>query len=163
MKPRKSRCASNYGQDEYGYFQETRLSPTVVIRWRWIPKSTDGRGGVWFAETPLTQAQYEELMGTNPSSDKGSDRPVEMISALDADAVAKAASERLGAQVELPGSEDWEYACRAGTEGEWYGELSEIAVYDCNETAPVRTKKPNAWGLYDMIGNVWEWMREDGS
>jgi formylglycine-generating enzyme required for sulfatase activity len=60
----------------------------------------------------------------------------------------------------LPSEAEWEYACRAGTSGVRYGELEEIAWYRANSGGTVHevaTKKPNAWGLHDMIGNVWEW------
>ena len=57
----------------------------------------------------------------------------------------------------FPTEEEWEYAARAGTTGPRYGKLEDIAVYDCDKIKPVATKLPNAWGLYDMIGLVWEW------
>jgi formylglycine-generating enzyme required for sulfatase activity len=60
----------------------------------------------------------------------------------------------------LPTEAEWEYAARAGTAGERYGEIDRIAVYDTKETATVGSKLPNRWGLYDMLGNVWEWTND---
>jgi formylglycine-generating enzyme required for sulfatase activity len=60
----------------------------------------------------------------------------------------------------LPTEVEWEYACRAGMEGDRYGDIDEIAWYNKNSgssTQAVGRKRPNAWGLYDMLGNVWEW------
>ena len=65
-----------------------------------------------------------------------------------------------GIEYRLPSEAQWEYACRAGTTGDFAGELNVMAWYDSNsgsKTHEVKTKQPNAWGLYDMRGNVWEW------
>jgi len=131
----------------------------------------------------VTQGQYQAVMGDNPSQFKGSgDLPVEMVSWLDAVKFCNKLSEREkrtpfyrfdGTEVtvvggngyRLPTEAEWEYACRAksttpypfGSEG---GTLGEHAWYFSNsgkKTHPVGQKLPNAWGLYDMLGNVWEW------
>ena len=123
-------------------------------------------------KTPVTQAQYRALMGGNPSWFKGDACPVEQVSWDDAIAFCQkltACERAAGALPEgwvyrLPTEAEWEYACRAGAAGVRYGEVKEIAWHDQNAgdtTHPVGTKAPNAWGLCDMIGNVFQWC-EDG-
>ena len=121
----------------------------------------------------VTQAQYESLMGTNPSRYKGANRPVEMVSWKDAVDFCKKLSEKTGRQVRLPTEAEWEYACRAGTITPWYtGETisnkqanfrdywgwAESEVY--HSTTPVGSYPPNPWGLYDMLGNVQQWVQD---
>ncbi|MCB9891570.1 MAG: SUMF1/EgtB/PvdO family nonheme iron enzyme [Planctomycetes bacterium] len=121
--------------------------------------------GFWIGKTPVTQAQYEAVIGKNPSHFKGSDRPVEKVSHEDAVAFAKKLAEKEGGGWPLPTEAEWEYACRAGNEAPRYGELDQIAWYDKNsggETHPVGRKAPNAWGLHDTLGNVWEWVQDWG-
>ena len=112
-------------------------------------------------ETPVTQAQWEAVMGNNPSRFKGLNRPVECVSWNDCQEFCRKLNELVpGLDARLPTEAEWEYAARAGTTGPRYGELDEIAWYSGNsdsQTHPVREKKPNAFGLYDMLGNVWEW------
>ena len=87
-------------------------------------------------------------------------RPVINVSWNDANNFCKWFSRKIGEKVHLPTEAQWEYACRAGTTGDRYGELDEIAWNKKNsgkKTHPVAQKKPNAFGLYDMLGNVWEW------
>ena len=115
--------------------------------------------------TEVTQAQYEAVMGTNPSKIKGATNPVEMVSWNDATEFCKKLSEKTRQVVRLPTEAEWEYACRAGTQtaysfGDDPSALGDYAWYGKNSggtTHPVSQKKPNAWGLYDMHGNVWEW------
>ena len=113
----------------------------------------------------VTQEQYEAVTGKNPSIVKGPQNPVECVSWDDAVAFCKTVSGKTGKTVSLPTEAQWEYACRAGTEtafgfGDAEADLSDYAWYVANgenKTHPVGQKKPNAWGLYDMHGNVLEW------
>jgi formylglycine-generating enzyme required for sulfatase activity len=139
--------------------------------------------GFQMASTEVTQAQYEKVMGANPSQYKGADRPVEQVSWLGAVQFCNRLSARDGLSpayrisgtsvtwdaksngYRLPTEAEWEYACRAGTTTAYHtgggeADLARAGWYGKNagnETHPVGKKTPNAWGLYDMHGNVWEW------
>ncbi|HUT32377.1 MAG TPA: SUMF1/EgtB/PvdO family nonheme iron enzyme [Planctomycetota bacterium] len=114
---------------------------------------------------PVTQAEYERVMKANPSHFKGPNRPVETVSWNDAVEFCRALSEIEHRAYRLPTEAEWEYACRAGSTAEYcFGDdeamLGEYAWFDGNsggQTHDVGQKKPNAWGLNDMHGNVWEW------
>jgi len=121
----------------------------------------------------VTQAQYEAVTGKNPSYFKGAKNPVERVSWHDAVEFCKALSGKTGQTVRLPTEAEWEYACRAGTTKPFNTGRTistDQANYDGNftygngrkgvyrkKTVPVGIFGPNAWGLYDMHGNVWEW------
>lgn len=137
-------------------------------------------GPYQLAAFPVTQAQYARVTGRRPSTAQGDRLPVEGVSWWDAvrfcnalsNAEGLAPAYRLHADIEeieweapadgyrLPTEAEWEHACRAGTTGPRYGRLEEIAWYRGNSHErmhEVGGKRPNAWGLYDMLGNVWEW------
>ncbi|MDB9519172.1 SUMF1/EgtB/PvdO family nonheme iron enzyme [Roseofilum reptotaenium CS-1145] len=118
---------------------------------------------------PITQAQYEAVMGTNPSSFKGANRPVEKVSWHKAQEFCQKLSELIGQPVRLPSEAEWEYAARGGSRSQGYkyagsNNLDEVGWYSGNsgsKTHDVRTKNPNELGIYDMSGNVWEWCADE--
>lgn len=109
----------------------------------------------------VTQGQWEAIMGSNQSHFRGPNRPVECVSWDDATEFCRRLTELTGGPTwRLPTEAEWECACRAGTTGPRYGNLVGIAAYGrtaAQGTAEVGGKAPNAWGLYDTLGNVWEW------
>ena len=117
----------------------------------------------------ITQQQYEKVMGANPSRFKnGPTYPVEKVSWEDAVGFCKKLSAMEGRTYRLPTEAEWEYVCRAGSTGAFcFGdadkELADHGWYDENgrgTTHPVGERRPNAWGVYDMHGNVWEWCQD---
>jgi len=112
----------------------------------------------------VTQAQWVAVMQTNPSGNKGDNRPVETVSKIEAqDFIAKLNAGNDGYKYRLPTEAEWEYAARAGMDAPYSGPLDQVAWYAANsedETHPVGQKKPNAWGLYDTQGNVREWVSD---
>ena len=164
------------GSDDGGPYGEEEEQPRHQVR---ISKS------FWLGQTPVTQEQWQAVMGDNPSefAGKGRNLPVEEVSWFDCVRYCNKLSElegydpvyRIGAGDEptieidlgrngyrLPTEAEWEYAAKAGTELEYAGsdDIDDVAWYDGNageQTMSVTEKMPNNWGLHDMSGNVYEW------
>jgi formylglycine-generating enzyme required for sulfatase activity len=181
------RWANSWGEDNLGRFVGVVLGEFEYrMRWAppgefmmGSPEGEEGRfagegpqhrvtisQGFWLGETPVTQAFWEAVTGENPSHFKDPDRPVEQVSWNDCQRFC-AALEALtpGLGLRLPSEAEWEYACRAGTTGPTYAGAGpqaqdRVAWWSSNskeQTQPVMLKQPNAWALYDMLGNVYEW------
>jgi formylglycine-generating enzyme required for sulfatase activity len=135
------------------------------------PVTTVTLSPFWLAKTEVTQASWEAVMGSNPSYFKGGQLPVENVSWGDAMEFCRKLTERerqagrlpTGTIYTLPTEAQWEYACRAGTTGDYAGQVDAMAWYDKNSgaaTHAVATKQANAWGMHDMHGNVGEWCED---
>lgn len=192
--------AGGWGEDHGRRFAQLVVGG-VVIEMVWIDADTfqmgspDNEGGrytdetphevrltrgYWIGRYPVTQAQWQAVMGNNPSASKGPDLPVEQVSWEDVvgfcdriDAMLKEAQVlEEGFGFRLPTEAEWECACRAGKDSAFNDgssctnpsgkdpALEKLGWYDANSgmtTHPVGQKRPNAWVLYDFHGNVWEW------
>ena len=139
-------------------FRDCTDCPEMVI----IPP-----GNLAMGKTEVTQGQWRAVMGNNPSSFKncGDNCPVENVSWNDIKDFIQKLNVKTGKQYRLPSEAEWEYACRAGGQHRYCGSnnLDAVAWYEGNSggsTHPVAGKQPNAFGLYDMTGNVWEWVED---
>ena len=155
---------------------DQKINPKDLMRYVWIPPGRFRMGcsdadsecvqaekpahevtltrGYWLGESEVTQRAYQRVVGSNPSFFKGEDLPVENVSWKDANGYCGTIGGR------LPTEAEWEYAARGGTTGAWYNEAEVVAWHAGNSgkaTHPVKQKESNRLGLYDMLGNVWEW------
>ena len=179
---KKPDWADTISRDNCGVFVTIEVPAlrgnTVMQRLRWIPPGTFLMGspaddpnaetnewplhevtirrGFWLFDTPCTQELWTAVMGENPSSFNNPKRPVANVSWNDVQLFLSRLEPQFG--LALPSEAQWEYACRAGTrdvlrldDTAWYSKNSG------NRTHDVAMKSPNAFGLYDMLGNVWEW------
>jgi formylglycine-generating enzyme required for sulfatase activity len=112
----------------------------------------------------VTQDEWQTVMGGNPMPKQCLNCPVALVSWLDTQIFIKKLNESDNEfWYRLPTEAEWEYACRAGTAGDYAGKLSKMAWYfetSGTKAHPVGGKQPNAWGLADMHGNVWEWCQD---
>lgn len=156
------------------------MNPHDGLRYRWIPpgryttgclpgdrqcyglerhRATIAVSGFWIGETEVTQAAYRRVIGADPSRYKGPSRPVDSVGWADAAEYCRRAGMR------LPTESEWEFAAYGGHADLPREPLASIAWYDADSndsTHPVATKQPNAFGLFDMLGNVWEWIEDAG-
>jgi formylglycine-generating enzyme required for sulfatase activity len=154
-----------------------KINPKDGLEYVWIPPGTFTMGcsprdtecdtvfekpahqvtisiGFWLSKTPVTQRAYRQVTGKEPSSFKGANRPVESVTWYEAREYCRAIGGR------LPTEAEWESAARAGSTQARYGDVDRVAWYGTNsggKTHDVGQKQPNAFGLYDMLGNVWQW------
>lgn len=180
-QPQRPTWACLTKDDNFGDASYARLDEYTLVCFRWIrpgnlvtPTGTTPIEGFWLGETPVTQAQWCAVMGTNPSRFSGSNKPVECVNYDDTLAFCSKLSAKLGGNCNLPTESQWEYACRADVYKDYNNghdctqpagldpALDRIGWFDKNsedQTHDVRQKDPNVWGLFDMHGNVWEWCR----
>lgn len=111
----------------------------------------------------VTQTEWEAVMGNNPSLFKGSSLPVERVSWNDVQEYIKKLNQKTGKNYRLPKETEWEHACNGGSPKEFCRVNENAMYYEVDgQTDPVGQKQANGYGLYDMIGNVWEWMEDCG-
>ncbi|MBN2307925.1 MAG: M6 family metalloprotease domain-containing protein [Candidatus Hydrogenedentes bacterium] len=159
-----------------GAFRQATLAlpgGKATIPFAWVPQGPGNPDGFWMAACEISQALWEAVMGTNPGefASEPRDLPVETVSWDDAAAFIERLNGMDAGTFRLPTRAQWEYACRAGADSDYhFGDdatrLGDYAWYAANSGGrphPVGEKPPNAWGLHDMHGNVWEWCQDEAA
>ncbi len=139
----------------------------------WPPRTVTISRAYYMGVTHVTQAQYQQVTGKNPSRTKGAENPVETVSRFEADDFCRTLSEKSGYKVRLPTEAEWEHACRAGSKTKWFFGDDPTRSVDFDwlngkdfakvpyvPTRPAGQKRPNPWGLCDMYGNVNQWVSD---
>jgi sulfatase modifying factor 1 len=176
--------AMRMGNDRYGTYADM-MTNGIISRFRWISSGSFRMGcsdgeklgaetdelrhlvkltrGYWLEECDCSQALWQAIMGSNQSYFNGEPQsPMDQVSWYDCQGFLRKLESLIpGLQARLPTEAEWEYACRAGTTDSFQGKkLDSVAWYSENSgstTHPIMLKSPNAWGLFDMLGNVRQW------
>src|SRR6478735_6645176 len=166
--PRDTVNAGAHSGDERGYNREEYKLAEELAKKDALPGFTVTiKKPFYIGKFEVTQAQWKKVMGSNPSvfqgdkvQDDAADHPVESVAWEDVQQfLSKLNQMDKGKTYRLPTEFEWEYAARAGATGDIpWGQIEKAANLNKIHTIAVGQKQPNAWGLYDMLGNVWEWV-----
>ncbi len=169
-----NKCSVSVAGDNYSIIQissgEFEMGSLCGLPLELPVHNADVKQSFYISSYLVTQKLWRSLMGSNPSfNNVNEENPIENISWYDAKDFCKRLSDTLGLLVRLPTETEWEYCCRANSKHEYFfgnnsKKLRDYGWYNLNSmetTKPVGLKQPNGWGLYDIVGNVWEWCEDN--